>query len=113
MSNTLEEKRTQWQRHIENWRHSGLSQKSFCEKYKLKPHQFWYWNRQFNSLERSSSGMSNKNNAIAGAAFVPIQLSTGSPSSLSPSLELPNGIHIHGITHIPTAHLKDLVKELS
>lgn len=38
--------RSFWEHHIEQWRHSGLSQLAYCRKHHLKPHRFYYWRRR-------------------------------------------------------------------
>lgn len=43
---TLEQKRTYWQNHIEDWQQSGASQKAYCKQHSLKLSTFTYWRAQ-------------------------------------------------------------------
>ena len=36
----------QWQKTIEDWKLSGLSQKSYCQNHNLKIHTLYYWVRK-------------------------------------------------------------------
>lgn len=112
MANKFEEKRIQWQQHIQNWKKSGLSQKAYCEANNLKQNQLWYWNRKVHEQTFSSSGKPNKKLTVSDTAFVPVQM----PSDIAePNLvvELPSGIRLHGVENTPTSTLKHLVAALS
>ena len=39
-------KRSFWEHHIEQWRHSRRSQRAYCRKHQLKLHRFYYWRRR-------------------------------------------------------------------
>jgi hypothetical protein len=41
-----EARRRQWERHIREWRESGLSQAEYCRRYRLKPHRMIYWRKR-------------------------------------------------------------------
>jgi len=40
------EKRQFWQRHIEDCRKSGMTQKEYCLQNDLKEHRLWYWKKR-------------------------------------------------------------------
>ena len=43
----IAEKRRFWQRQIQQWKDSGLTQTEFCHLHNLKPHQLTYWKKRF------------------------------------------------------------------
>ncbi len=43
----LAEKRRYWERHIQSWRASGLTQTEYQRKHKLPKWQFVYWKKKF------------------------------------------------------------------
>lgn len=112
MTNTLEEKRTLWQQHINDWKISGLTQKAFCQTHQLNIHQFGYWNKRFNPAKSASNNAQDKTSSSDGATFIPVTLSDTEIRSALPSLELPNGMRIHGIEHLSPDHLSLLAKAL-
>ena len=76
-SEELEQKRAFWKSHIENWRSSGQTQRSYCCQHELRPHQFTYWKKRFVQTD-------------SGITFVPVKIrrcvqtatGPGSPSVL-------------------------------
>lgn len=46
---TLKAKREYWQRQINSWKTSGLSQKQFCQSRSLALSTFCYWKRKVNN----------------------------------------------------------------
>ena len=60
-SEELEQKRTLWKQHIENWRSSGITQKAYCRQHDLKGHQFTYWKKRFVQTD-------------TGITFVPLKI---------------------------------------
>lgn len=38
-----QKKRKFWQRHVENWKRSGLTQAEYCRRYNLSAKSFTYW----------------------------------------------------------------------
>lgn len=62
------EKRVFWQKHLDNWSDSDLSQKAYCAQHDLKLANFNYWRKQLSTKEVTSS------------KFIPVALS--SPSSV-------------------------------
>ena len=43
----LEQKRTYWKQHIDNWQETGLTQAEYCRRNNLKHHQLVYWKKRF------------------------------------------------------------------
>jgi len=41
-----QQKRRFWKDHLQWWQKSGLSQRAYCHKHHLAPHQFYYWRRR-------------------------------------------------------------------
>lgn len=111
MINKPEEKRRQWRQHIQNWRHSGQSQKAYCEAHHLKPNQFWYWQRQFNGATPADTHSSNSS-AEVSSGFVPVQMDTP-PRTTGLCLELPNGIRLHGLAHTSPELLQNIIQAVS
>lgn len=44
-----EDKVARWQRHLRQWRKSGLTQAAFCRQERLAYHQFVWWKRRLES----------------------------------------------------------------
>jgi hypothetical protein len=57
----LEQKRSYWKQHIENWQETGLTQAEYCRRHNLKHHQLVYWKKRFLKTETDVS-------------FVPVKL---------------------------------------
>lgn len=112
MTNKLEEKRQLWHQHIQNWKNSGQSQKAYCENHQLKPHQFWYWQRQFNNAKHGDDHASQACSEVRGG-FVPVQTEMASPHAEGIYLELPNGIRLHGLSHASSELLKNIIQAAS
>ena len=93
------QKREHWQRHIEGWPASGLSQVAYCRQNDIKPHQWSYWKKR---LSRTDSGVS----------FVPLKIACNLPMAAAMpafSLLTPNGYKIDvGVGFDPVA-LKQLL----
>ena len=112
MTNKLEEKRAQWQQHIQNWKSSDLSQKAYCDANNLKQNQFWYWSKKINEQASSTKGKPCKMFIESETAFVPVQIPTDRAEP-SLSVELPNGIRLHGVANTPASTLQHVVAALS
>jgi hypothetical protein len=48
-------KRSLWEKHIDNWDKSGLSQRAYCDKQKLNLGTFTYWRKQLRRDEQQNS----------------------------------------------------------
>ena len=113
MTTKREEKRQRWQQHIQQWKLSGLSQRTYCEEHGLTLNQFWYWQRQFGSAKSSSSNASTHPAQNEHAAFVPVQVTAPETSNTGLCLELPNGIRLHGIASSSPATIKHIIQAVS
>ena len=112
MTNKPEEKRAQWRKHITDWRHSGLSQKAYCESHELKTHQFWYWLRQFDNAGKTRSHRCGDQNEVS-PGFVPVNVTPSHRTTENGLyLELPNGIRLHGISRTSPETLKRFLQAL-
>ena len=50
-SEQLEQKRTYWKQHIDDWQQTGLTQTEYCRRHNLKHHQLVYWKKRFLKTE--------------------------------------------------------------
>lgn len=73
------DKSTFWQQHINQWQHSGTSQKHYCAQHKLSLASFGYWRRRLST----TTSVANK--------LIPVHIS--SASSLI-HIRLPGGIDL-------------------
>lgn len=102
---TPEQKRRQWQAHIESWRQSGLSQVAYCREHRLKKHQFTYWKKRIRTKDQD-------------IAFVPLRCSQNLPVLVNPSkicLITPNGYTLEltgGFDQIAVRQLLNTVRSL-
>ena len=56
----LEQKRTYWKEHIDQWQQTGLTQAEYCRRHNLKHHQLVYWKKRFLKTESEVSFVSMK-----------------------------------------------------
>jgi len=84
MSST--DKRAQWQRHINAWRRSELSQKAYCESQGISLATFGYWRKRLSG--RADNTPSQKFLAI-GSAPVPSMVRVHLPGGIV--LDVPTG----------------------
>lgn len=92
-----------WERQIDAWQASGQSQQAFCEANNLNYPCFSYWLRKF----RDKGAVSEKPRKPSG--FVPIV--AASPSS-GLTIQLPNGIALHGVTEQNLSVVEQLLARL-
>jgi hypothetical protein len=92
-----------WQRHIGQWRDSGLSRVAYCKQYSLVYHQMVYWCSKETKETDDAKGASSDFIAVSVAP-------TLSHSALS--IRLPNGIAIEGIDERSVALVGRLVGQL-
>lgn len=93
-----------WRQHIDDWRHSGLSQQAFCRNQDLKYHQFHYWRKK---LSRTS----HQEAPSRSSALVPVRYQPPSPVG-DLSVYLPNGMSVRGITSDNLALVAQLLEVL-
>jgi len=87
---TSDSKRDFWQRHIEGWRQSKLSQKAYCTQQDLSFASFGYWRTRLNHKTETRS------------KFIPVTLPK--PSTLV-NVFLPAGVRLE----IPVHALPELL----
>ena len=78
------QKRRFWAAHIEQWRHSDLSQSAYCRRHNLHRHRFFYWRRRIIKPQETIS-------------FLPVALpaaDTTAPVATAVRIHTPNGFAI-------------------
>ncbi len=101
---SLTPKQAHWQSVIDEWRHSGLTQKSFCQQRDINLHAFGYWIKKFRvaSHEAASSDHSS-------AAFMCLTPGQTVLNSFTPIIE----IQLASLTlKTPVASLADVLTHL-
>lgn len=92
-----------WQRHVDQWRDSGLSKMAYCQQYSLVYHQMVYWcSKTENVVEEAKASSTD---------FVAVSV-TPSIGGAGLSVRLPNGIAIEGIDERSVALVGKLVEQL-
>jgi len=76
-----------WQRHVAQWRTSGLSKMAYCQQYTLTYHQMVYWSKKVEMVVEPE---------VRSRGFVAVTVSTDADDCCL-SLRLPNGMTIAGI----------------
>jgi hypothetical protein len=89
---TTEQKRTFWQKHIDGWQQSRLSQPAYCKQHDLKLANFGYWRTRLSKTQRSNK-------------FIPVDLG----SNVQARVSLPNGIRLE----VPVHSLADVLPLLN
>ena len=87
MAKENEERKAQWQPHVEAWQASGLSARRFCGERSLPYSRFLYWASKF----RSPSTATPSGNFVR---VVPIERVPDTPGL---QITLPSGVQIGGI----------------
>ena len=62
----LDQRRSHWKQHIEQWRSSEMTQKAYCQQHDIGYHQFSYWKKRFVQTE-------------TGITFVPLKIPRSLP----------------------------------
>jgi hypothetical protein len=84
-----EEKRCFWQRHIQGWKESGISQVGYCREQGLKETAFTYWKGK---LTQSSSAPSDR----SAISLVPIGMKVDIDPSPKPIISKPLVVVVDG-----------------
>jgi hypothetical protein len=99
---------TQWQRHVEAWRESGLSQADYCQQQELNRKTFSVWTRRVQgdfSLDKD-----------APLELLPVQLEPSAPVVNTPAsvmLRLANGVQLELSTAASPGWLAELLRCLA
>jgi hypothetical protein len=90
-----------YQKHIERWRQSQLSQKEYCRQNEIIAHRFTYWKKRFTD-EKS------------GPTFVPVPLVQNFPVSATSKIDIviAGGFKIQVGPGFDSATLKQLIHTL-
>ncbi len=92
-----------WQRHVNQWRDSGLSKKAYARQHSLAYQQMVYWcSKDEKKVEEKKQAPNN---------FVAVSVTSATVSS-GLSIRLPNGITIEGIDQHSIPLVGSLVKQL-
>jgi hypothetical protein len=92
-----------WQRHVNQWRTSGLSKMAYCRQYSLAYHQMVYWSSK---EQKPVADQSEKS-----SGFVAVTVAAAA-SDQSLSVRLPNGVMIEGINDRSVALVGMLLEQL-
>ena len=90
-----------YQKHIELWRQSQLSQVEYCRQNQIIPHRFTYWKRRLDD-------------SLAGPSFVPVPFVPQPIGCSSSKIDLvtPDGFKIQIKPGFDATTLKELVRTL-
>ena len=93
-----------WNRHINQWRESGLSKKAYCEQFSLAYQQMVYWCAK-------STNMKNKEKKPS-SDFVAITMKPATQSVSGLRIQLPNGTIVEGIDGHSVSLVGKLIEQL-
>ncbi len=88
MTSTREEKREYWTNQVNEWKASGETQRGYCRRHHLKPHQLTYWAQVFEEK-------SHTEHAPTTNGFVAVQVADSPIQGLT--IRLPSGLRLEGI----------------
>ncbi len=94
---TSENKYDFWQRHIEGWQQSKLSQKAYCRQQDLSFASFGYWRTRLNRKAETRS------------KFIPVKLAAGASSVV---VFLPVGLRLEFPAHALAEVLPVIVRSV-
>lgn len=75
-----------WQRHMEAWGRSGLTQARYCREHELSLASFGYWRRRLRTSPQTKPN---------GSALVPIVVGEVTTPAAVIEVRLPNGLSVH------------------
>jgi hypothetical protein len=100
---------TQWQRHVEAWRESGLSQADYCHQHGLNRKTFSLWTR------RDQGDPSRDRDASLD--LIAVHVSPSVPAATAEAsvllLRLPHGAQLELSTAVPPRWLAELLRCLA
>jgi len=97
----ITDKATFWQRHINDWRSSGLSQKSYCQSHQLSYPNFGYWLKRFRAHA-----------SVGDLQLLPVQISPSTVTQSNICLHLAM-CRVELPVYTDTSYVRALVKALS
>ena len=97
---------TQWCRHVEAWRESGLNQADYCRQQGLNPKTFSAWARRALPIDKSTS---------LDVVFVPVtpSLPAATAEASVIMLRLPHGAQLELSTAVSPRWLAELLRCLA
>jgi transposase-like protein len=96
---------TQWQRHVEAWRESGLSQADYCRQQGLNPKTLSAWSRRALPIDKS-----------APLEIIAVQVTPSAPAVITETsliLRLAHGAQLELSTEVPPRWLAELLRCLA
>ena len=96
---------TQWWRHVEAWRESGLTQADYCRQQGLHPKTFSAWTRRELSMDKD-----------APLKLIAVQVApsvSAASAQASVMLRFPHGIQLELSTAVPPRWLAELLQCLA
>ncbi len=99
-----QQRRDKWQRIIEEYLQSGISQKAFCEQRNLSLPKLVYYYGKFKASKAPT----------ASASFVPVKVAAHDKTQVASEikLSLPNGFQCSFPSHTDATQLKRLIEVL-
>lgn len=91
-----------WQDHVTTWQASNLTQKAYCEAYRLRRSTFGYWVRKLRA--------SDEPRRESASDFVPVAMT---PTDGGLVLALPSGLEIRGVGTHNLGLVRDLLEMLA
>ena len=100
---------TQWQRHVEAWRESGLSQADYCHQHGLNRKTFSLWTRRDQGEPSMVKDTSLELISVQVSPSVPV--ATAEASALL--LRFPHGVQLELSTAVPPRWLAEVLRCLA
>ena len=100
----LEAPAAYWQGHIDAWKHSGKTQKKFCQANQLPYCRFQYWRRKL------EGGVRRRAAQPAAGGFAQVSYTPQPDTGLT--LSLPNGLVLRGICADNLSVVRQLLDQL-
>lgn len=100
---SLVERKAFWDKHIADWRESGLSRSAYSQKVGVRLNQLCYW------INKQTPPAAEKPNAN----FVPVKAIPASSSDTGFKLVLPNGLILQWQGQVSPAYVQQLISGLT
>src|SRR4051812_27794184 len=99
-----EQVKEQMYAHIEQWKQSDLTQKSYCEQHTIRYHVFHYWYKLYRDEHLGAQPQTKPS-----APFIPLTLSTSPATAAFAELHHSGGHHLLFHQPVSADYLKVLI----
>ena len=109
MSQSSQQVKSEWAKHIQQYDESKLTRKAYCEQNSLNYDQFGYWKKK---LKDQAHNKPKQQHNTVPSQFIPVSVKS-SPINTGLSISLPNGVVFKGVEEQNQTLTLAIIKALS